>query len=141
MIPKKGDRSAWDRFPLFYIDIPDPLRYNSYENKSARRELFTMKILNPVAASRFTNLREAAQKIDRLLPHVRYFEQQPNEMRPNASVALEFPTPMVILNSTVRQALSFLFAQCDTVQTDKTERGICFTFTVSDLWLTKEEPK
>ena len=100
-----------------------------------------MKILNPVAASRFTNLREAAQKIDRLLPHVRYFEQQPNEMRPNASVALEFPTPMVLLNSTVRQALSFLFSQCDTVQTDKKEQGICFTFTVDALWLTKEESK
>ena len=100
-----------------------------------------MKISNPAAASRFNNHREAAQRNDPMLIPVRLLEQPPHEARPNASVALEFPTPMVILNSTVRQALSFLFAQCDTVQTDKTERGICFTFTVSDLWLTKEEPK
>ena len=54
------------------------------------------------------------------------------------SVALEFPTPLVVLNSTIRQALSFLFSTCDTVQTDKTERGICFTFTVSKMWITED---
>lgn len=53
-------------------------------------------------------------------------------------MALEFPTPLVVLNSTIRQALSFLFSACDTVQTDKTERGICFTFTVSKMWIKED---
>ena len=44
-------------------------------------------------------------------------EQPPHESRDTASVALEFPTPLVVLNSTIRQALSFLFSACDTVQT------------------------
>ena len=65
-------------------------------------------------------------------------EQPPHESRDTASVALEFPTPLVVLNSTIRQALSFLFSTCDTVQTDKTERGICFTFTVSKMWITED---
>lgn len=77
-------------------------------------------------------------KIDRLVPHVRLMEQPPHESRDTASVALEFPTPLVVLNSTIRQALSFLFSACDTVQTDKTERGICFTFTVSKMWITED---
>ena len=64
-------------------------------------------------------------------------EQPPHESRDTASVALEFPTPLVILNPTVRQALSFLFSACDTVQTDKTERGLCFTFTISQMWVTE----
>ena len=55
-------------------------------------------------------------------------------------MALEFPTPLVVLNSTIRQALSFLFCQCDTVQTDKTDRGICFTFTVRDIWIKEDDP-
>ena len=83
-------------------------------------------------------LREAAGKIDHLVPHVRLMEQPPHESRDTASVALEFPTPLVVLNSTIRQALSFLFSTCDTVQTDKTERGICFTFTVSKMWITED---
>ena len=95
-----------------------------------------MKMIDPTAMSRFTALREAAGKIDRLVvPHVRLMEQPPHESRDTASVALEFPTPLVVLNSTIRQALSFLFSTCDTVQTDKTECGICFTFTVSKMWI------
>ena len=97
-----------------------------------------MKMIDPTAMSRFTALREAAGKIDRLVPHVRLMEQPPHESRDTASVALEFPTPLVVLNSTIRQALSFLFSACDTVQTDKTERGICFTFTVSKMWITED---
>ena len=81
-----------------------------------------MKMIDPTAMSRFTALREAAGKIDRLVPHVRLMEQPPHESRDTASVALEFPTPLVVLNSTIRQALSFLFSACDTVQTDMTER-------------------
>ena len=95
-------------------------------------------MIDPTAMSRFTALREAAGKIDRLVPHVRLMEQPPHESRDTASVALEFPTPLVVLNSTIRQALSFLFSACDTVQTDKTERGICFTFTVSKMWITED---
>lgn len=97
-----------------------------------------MKIMNPTATNRYNALREAAGKIDRLVPQVRLLDQPPHENRENASVALEFPTPLVVLNSTIRQALSFLFCQCDTVQTDKTDRGICFTFTVSKIWITEE---
>ena len=94
-----------------------------------------MKMIDPTAMSRFTALREAAGKIDRLVPHVRLMEQPPHESRDTASVALEFPTPLVVLNSTIRQALS---SACDTVQTDKTKRGICFTFTVSKMWITED---
>ena len=80
-----------------------------------------MKMIDPTAMSRFTALREAAGKIDHLVPHVRLMEQPPHESRNTTSVALEFPTPLVVLNSTIRQALSFLFSACDTVQTDKTD--------------------
>ena len=97
-----------------------------------------MKMIDPTAMSRFTALREAAGKIDHLVPHVRLMEQPPHESRNTTSVALEFPTPLVVLNSTIRQALSFLFSACDTVQTDKTERGIRFTFTVSRMWVTED---
>ena len=96
--------------------------------------VFAVKMIDPTAMSRFTALREAAGKIDRLAPHVRLMEQPPHESRDTASVALEFPTPLVVLNSTIRQALSFMFS----VQTDKTERGICFTFTVSKMWITED---
>ena len=102
------------------------------------KENFKKKIMNPTAMNRYNALREAAGKIDRLVPQVRLLDQPPHENRENASVALEFPTPLVVLNSTIRQALSFLFCQCDTVQTDKTDRGICFTFTVSEIWITEE---
>ena len=44
----------------------------------------------------------------------------------------------MILNSTIRQALSFLFSACDTVQTDKTDRGICLTFTIFKMWVTED---
>ena len=53
-----------------------------------------MKMIDPTAMSRFTALREAAGKIDRLVPHVRLMEQPPHESRDTASVALEFPTPL-----------------------------------------------
>ena len=95
-------------------------------------------MIDPTAMSRFTALREAARKVARLVPPACLMEQPPHESRDTASVALEFPTPLVILNSTIRQGLSFPFSACDTVQTDKTERGICFTFTVSRMWVTEE---
>lgn len=94
-----------------------------------------MKMMNPAAMSRFTVLREAAQKIHRLSPPVRMMEQPPHKNRNTASVALEFPTPLVVLNSSIRQALSSLIGQCDTMQTDKTDIGVCFTFTVSEIWI------
>ena len=73
-----------------------------------------MKIMNPTAMNRYNALREAAGKIDRLVPQVRLLDQPPHENRENASVALEFPTPLVVLNSTIRQALSFLFCLPET---------------------------
>lgn len=99
-----------------------------------------MKMIRPAAMNQYTALREAAKKIARLVPPACYMEQPPHENRDTASVALEFPTPLVVLNSTIRQALSFLFCQCDTVQTDKTDRGICFTFTVRDIWIKEDDP-
>ena len=95
-----------------------------------------MKMIDPAAMSRFVALRGAAQKIHRLSPPVRMMEQPPHENRNTASVALEFPTPLVVLNSTIRQTLSSLICQCDTMQTDKTDIGVCFTFTVSEIWIT-----
>ena len=86
-----------------------------------------MKMIDSTAMSRFTALREAARKIARLVPPACLMEQPPHESRDTASVALEFPTPLVVLNSTIRH-----------VQTDKTERGICFTFTVSKMWITED---
>ena len=103
-----------------------------------RRGVFAVKMIDPTAMSRFTALREAARKIARLVPPACLMEQPPHESRDTASVTLEFPTPLVVLNSTIRQALSFLFSACDTVQTDKTERGICFTFTVSKMWIKED---
>ena len=97
-----------------------------------------MKMIDSTAMSRFTALREAARKIARLVPPACLMEQPPHESRDTASVALEFPTPLVVLNSIIRQALAFLFSACDTVQTDKTQRGICFTFTVSPVWVTED---
>ena len=97
-----------------------------------------MKMIDPTAMSRFTALWDAARTIARLVPPACLMEQPPHESRETASVALEFPTPLVVLNSTIRQALSFLFSACDTVQTDKTERGICFTFTISRMWVTED---
>jgi len=58
-------------------------------------------MIDPTAMSRFTALREAAGKIDRLVPHVRLMEQPPHESRDTAS-------------------------------------GICFTFTVSKMWVTED---
>ena len=75
-----------------------------------------MKMIDPTAMSRFTALREAARKIARLVPPACLMEQPPHESRDTASVTLEFPTPLVVLNSTIRQALSFLFSACDTVR-------------------------
>ena len=97
-----------------------------------------MKMIDSTAMSRFTALREAARKIARLVPPACLMEQPPHESTDTSSEPLEYPTPLVVLNSTIRQALSFLFSACDTVQTDKTERGICFTFTVSKMWITED---
>ena len=84
-----------------------------------------MKMIDPTAMSRFTALREAAGKIDRLVPHVRLMEQPPHESRDTASVALEFPTPLVVLNSTIRQALSFLFSACSIRREQTHENSHC----------------
>ena len=98
-----------------------------------------MKILNPEAAARYTALRKTVRKISRMVPSVGLLEQPPRADRDTASAALEFPTPIVILNSTIRESLSLLFSRCDTVQTDKTDHGVCFTFSVSGPWLTAED--
>ena len=75
-----------------------------------------MKMIDPTAMSRFTALREAARKIARLVPPACLMAHPPHDSRDTASVTLEFPTPLVVLNSTIRQALSFLFSACDTVR-------------------------
>lgn len=96
-----------------------------------------MKMIDPTAMSRFTALREAAGKIDRLVPHVRLMEQPPHESRDTASVALEFPTPLVVLNSTTGRrcpSCSLPATRAD----GQDERGICFTFTVSKMWITED---
>ena len=98
-----------------------------------------MKILNPEAAARYTALRKTVRKISRMVPSVGLLEQPPRADRDTASAALVFPSPMVILNSTIRESLSLLFSRCDTVQTDKTDHGVCFTFSVSGPWLTAED--
>ena len=98
-----------------------------------------MKILNPESVARYTALRKTVRKISRMVPSVGLLEQPPRADRDTASAALEFPTPMVILNSTMRESPSLLFSRCDTVQTDKTDHGVCFTFSVSGPWLTAED--
>jgi hypothetical protein len=139
---KGGTVSVLEKVPPFFIStfhVKAPIIFSQKGITRLKvKENFTMKIMNPTAMNRYNALREAAGKIDRLVPQVRLLDQPPHENRENASVALEFPTPLVVLNSTIRQALSFLFCQCDTVQTDKTDRGICFTFTVSEIWITEE---
>ncbi len=92
-----------------------------------------MNTMDPVADYRYQPLQHAARKIARLVPAARFMELPPQAGRDSASVGLEIPAPTVILNGAVRQALSFLFAQCDSVQVDKTETSVCYTFTLRNL--------
>lgn len=97
-----------------------------------------MKMTDPTKIARFQSLTQAAGKIARLVPAAHVAAQSPDPQRDNLSLVMELPAPTVILNSTVRQAISFLFAQCDTVQIDSPGSRISYTFTVQSIWLPED---
>lgn len=96
-----------------------------------------MKILDPGAVLRYKALKETAENLS-VAPFIKIVPLDPREDRETASVCLEFPNNCTILNASVRNAVSFLFAQCDTVQMNSTDAGISLVFTIFNVW--KEEP-
>lgn len=96
-----------------------------------------MKILDPAAVLRYKALKESAQHLA-VAPFIKIVPLDPREDRETAGIGLEFPNNCVILNTDVRYATSLLFAQCDTVQMNRTEAGISLVFTIFNVW--KEEP-
>ena len=96
-----------------------------------------MKILNPAAVLRYKSLKESAQHLA-VAQFIKIVPLDPREDRETAGIGLEFPNNCAILNASVRNAVSFLFAQCDTVQMNRTDAGVSFVFTIFNVW--KEEP-
>lgn len=96
-----------------------------------------MKILDPAAVLRYKALKEAAENLS-AAPFVKIVPLDPCEERATASVGLELPNNCAMMNASVRNAVSFLFAQCDTVQINRTDAGVSFVFTIFNVW--KEEP-
>lgn len=96
-----------------------------------------MKILDPGAVLRYKALKESAQHLA-VAPFIKIVPLDPREDRETAGIGIEFPNNCTILNAGVRNAVSFLFAQCDTVQMNRTDAGVSFVFTIFNVW--KEEP-
>lgn len=96
-----------------------------------------MKILDPAAVLRYKALKESAQHLA-VAPFIKIVPLDPREDRETASIGLEFPNNCAMMNAGVRNAVSFLFAQCDTVQINRTDAGVSFVFTIFNVW--KEEP-
>lgn len=96
-----------------------------------------MKILDPAAVLRYKALKESAQHLA-IAPFIKIVPFDPCEERETAGIGLEFPTNCAMINSGVRNAVSFLFAQCDTVQISRTDSGVSLVFTIFNVW--KEEP-
>lgn len=96
-----------------------------------------MKFLNPGSELRYKALKEAAANLA-VAPFIKIVPLDPCEERATASVGLEFPNNCTMMNPGVRNAVSFLFAQCDTVQMNRTDAGISLVFTIFNVW--KEEP-
>lgn len=96
-----------------------------------------MKILDPGAVLRYKALKESAKHLA-VAPFIKIVSLDPCEERDTASVGLEFPNNCTMMNPGVRNAVSFLFAQCDTVQMNRTDAGISLVFTIFNVW--KEEP-
>lgn len=96
-----------------------------------------MKILDPAAVLRYKALKESAQHLA-VAPFIKIVQFDPCEDRETAGIGLEFPNNCTILNASVRNAVSFLFAQCDTVQMNRTDSGVSLVFTIFNVW--KEEP-
>lgn len=96
-----------------------------------------MKILDPSAVLRYKALKESAQHLA-VAPFIKIVPFDPCEERETAGIGLEFPNNCAMISPVVRNAVSFLFAQCDTVQINRTDAGVSFVFTIFNVW--KEEP-
>lgn len=98
-----------------------------------------MKILNPTAAERYNSLKSQAEAIAQVSPaiHVVFLPPQPD--RETATIGIDIPLPVTLINSTVRNALSRLLQDAEMVMLANTEKGICFTFTVSNIWVEEDE--
>lgn len=96
-----------------------------------------MKILDPGAVLRYKALKESAKHLA-IAPFIKIVSLDPCEEHATAGIGIEFPNNCVILNPDVRYATSLLFAQCDTVQMNRTDAGISLVFTIFNVW--KEEP-
>lgn len=96
-----------------------------------------MRILDPAAVLRYKALKESAQHLA-VAPFIKIVPLDPREDRETASIGLELPNNCAMMNASVRNAVSFLFAQCDTVQINRTDAGVSFVFTIFNVW--KEEP-
>lgn len=96
-----------------------------------------MKILDPGAVLRYKALKESAKHLA-VAPFIKIVSLDPCEEHETAGIGIEFPNNCTILNASVRNAVSFLFAQCDTVQMNRTDAGISLVFTIFNVW--KEEP-
>ena len=96
-----------------------------------------MRILDPAAVLRYKALKESAQHLA-VAPFIKIVPLDPREDRETASIGLELPNNCAMMNASVRNAVSFLFAQCDTVQINRTDAGVFLVFTIFNVW--KEEP-
>lgn len=98
-----------------------------------------MKILNPPAAERYNSLKSQAEAIAQTSPAIHVVFLPPRPDRETATVGVDIPLPVTLVNPTVRNALSRLLQDAEMVMMANTEKGICFTFSVSDLWIEEDE--
>ena len=97
-----------------------------------------MKIMNPAAIERYNNLKEQAETIGHASPAIHITLLPPRPERKTATVGVELPLPISLINHTVRNSLTRLLQDAEMVMIADSENGICFTFTISDIW-TEEE--
>ena len=98
-----------------------------------------MKMMNPDAIVRYNNLKEQAEAICEASPAIHATFLPPRPERETAAVGIDIPLPVSLINHTVRNALTRLIQDCEMVMMANSEKGICFTFTISNIWTEEGE--
>lgn len=98
-----------------------------------------MKILNPTAAERYNALKSQVEAIAQVSPAIHVVFLPPRPDRETATIGVDIPLPVTLINPIVRNALSRLLQDAEMAMLANTEKGICFTFTVSDIWIEEDE--
>ena len=90
--------------------------------------------MNESALDIYKSIYDLCSTISDLAPAITMEADEPINLRPNASVSIAFPSPIIILNVAVKKAFSLLFTIASNVKITSEEGRTVFTFTVTNIW-------